>query len=315
MMSEGEGWGDTIRRAVYAGKVRLQVARSNNEIERAFGVATGPTPAQYGMAAGAMAAATLVTMFFLTSGAVNGDLRQTDAIVVAKPVAESPPVVSTEPPVEEPRDLISTPPTPSAGSPLFSGVDLARLPEVPYYVPSPDPNALYTILVDKSRKELLVLEETRENYRVVERYPISIGPKSGDKFEEGDMATPEGLYQVLSIKQGDELPGKYGPRAYVLNYPNKADRAAGKSGYGIWIHGSGLGTATDDTEGCVEVNDENVVKLGAYINAGTPVYIFPEGYETPVENDAVQKNLIRPETVYGLKEYRNTRLARLDNER
>lgn len=313
MMTEGVG--DTIRRAVYAGKVRLHVSRSNSEIERAFGVSTGPTPAQYGMALGAMGTATVVAMFVLMGGAGPTEVREANAIVAgatavteSRPV-ESAPAVSAPVVEEEPVDLLSIPPTDAS---LFAGVDLGRLPDVSYDIPHPDPNAPYTVVVDKSRKELLVLEETRENYRVVERYPVSIGPKAGDKFSEGDLATPEGLYQVMSIKEGSELPGKYGPRAFVLNYPNKVDRAAGKSGYGIWIHGSGLGLATDDTEGCVEVNDENVLKLVSYVTDGTPVYIFPDGYETPVENGAIQKNLIRPETVYGLKEYRNSRMASLN---
>lgn len=312
-----EEWGDSVRRAVYAGKVRLQVARSNSEIERAFGVATGPTPAQIGMTVGLMGGATLIAMFFLMSSAGLTSTGDTSVAmtrpVVSEPVS-LPPVVAPTP--VEPTDLLSTPPEkPETASSPFVGVDLNRLPEIPYAIPQPDPNALYTIMVDKSRKELLVLEETRENFHVVDRFPVSLGPKPGDKYEEGDMATPEGLYQILSIKEGEGLPGRYGPRAYVLNYPNKVDRAVGKSGYGIWIHGSGLGLATDDTEGCVEVNDENVVKLGTYINSGTPVYIFPEGFEAPITNGAIQKQLIRPETVYGLKEFRNTQVARLVTER
>ncbi|MBF0170943.1 MAG: L,D-transpeptidase family protein [Nitrospinae bacterium] len=315
-MSGSAGWGDSLRRALYAGKIRLQVARSNSEVERAFGAAVGPGPAQYGMAVGAMGAVTLLAMMFLMSGSGGTEVREAQATIVrpstpANRVVAAPmiPPAST---VQEPDDLLIRTPASPDGKGLFAAVDLNRLPRPAYVVPQPDPSALHTLVVDKSRKELLVLEETRENFRVVERFPISIGPKPGDKFTEGDLATPEGLYQVLSTKEGPDLPGKYGPRAYVLNYPNRIDRAAGKSGYGIWIHGSGLGLATEDTEGCVEVNDENIMKLGSYIATGTPVYIFPDGFETPVENGVIQKSLVRPETVYGLKEYRNATLARLE---
>lgn len=185
---------------------------------------------------------------------------------------------------------------------------ISELPAPLQTLPLPASVSIHTVVVDKSRRELLVLEETQDNYMVVTRYPVSLGSERGDKRTQGDNKTPEGLYRVTEIRDG-KLPAKYGPRAYVLNYPNDLDQRQYKSGYGIWIHGSGMGDKTKPTEGCVQLNDFHVIELGEYVSEGSAVYIFPEGFELPIENGAVQKNVIRPETLYALKEWRETAMA------
>lgn len=186
--------------------------------------------------------------------------------------------------------------------------DISELPSPRQTLSMPPSDSLYTLAVDKSRQELFVLEETQDNYMIVARYPVSLGSERGDKRTQGDNRTPEGLYKITEIRE-ENLPAKYGPRAYVLNYPNSLDQKQNKSGYGIWIHGSGMGDKTKPTEGCVQLNDFHVIELGEYASENSPVYIFPEGFGLPVENGAIQKNIIRPETLYALKEWRETVLV------
>ena len=50
------------------------------------------------------------------------------------------------------------------------------------------------------------------------------------------------------------MPDKYGPYAAVLNYPNKKDLEAGKTGSGIWIHGTGTNQLTPDTQSPSHIN-------------------------------------------------------------
>jgi len=88
------------------------------------------------------------------------------------------------------------------------------------------------------------------------------------------------------------LPEKYGPYAAVLNYPNKKDLEAGKTGSGIWIHGTGTNQLTPDTQGCVELSDQHLIQLFSFISKGTKIIIVPENVDITPKTDIVRKNLI-----------------------
>ncbi len=140
----------------------------------------------------------------------------------------------------------------------------------------------YLILVDKQKRRMWLYEKLPDRYFLVESFPVSVGRLMGDKKAEGDLRTPEGSYKVVKIKTDDELPSQYGPFAFVLNYPNEHDRKLGKTGSGIWIHGSGANRLTPDTKGCVELSNRNLLRLRNYIYKDIPVYIyptFPEGIQ------------------------------------
>ena len=155
-----------------------------------------------------------------------------------------------------------------------------------------DRSSPYTILVNKQTKKLFVTEEKNDSYSVVKEFPISIGIISGDKKIEGDEKTPEGAYTLIDLKTDEELPEKYGPYAAVLNYPNKKDLEAGKTGSGIWIHGTGTNQLTPDTQGCVELSDQHLIQLFSFISKGTKIIIVPENVDITPKTDIVQKNLI-----------------------
>ncbi len=89
----------------------------------------------------------------------------------------------------------------------------------------------------------------------------------------------------------------YGPLAFVLNYPNAEDRKAGRTGVGIWIHGTNPDSLPLNTNGCIELENSNIKEIGSYLKngIGTPVYIF--------DND----NLIDPVT---FPNYRKAELKR-----
>tara|TARA_B100000315_G_scaffold260158_1_gene319599 strand:- start:460 stop:1350 length:891 start_codon:yes stop_codon:yes gene_type:complete len=150
----------------------------------------------------------------------------------------------------------------------------------------------YTILVNKRTKKLFVTEEKNNGYSVVEEFPISIGLVPGDKKLEGDEKTLEGAYTLIDFKTDGELPVKYGPYAAVLNYPNKKDIEEGKTGSGIWIHGTGTNQLTPDTQGCVELSDEHLIQLFSFISKGTKIIIVPGNIDITPKTNIVQKNLI-----------------------
>ncbi|MFQ5433133.1 MAG: L,D-transpeptidase family protein, partial [Nitrospinota bacterium] len=119
------------------------------------------------------------------------------------------------------------------------------------------------------------------------------------KEKEGDLKTPVGYYRIVEVKDGDTLPSIYGPRAFVLNYPNSFDTALGRTGGGIWLHGSGKGKRTPDTRGCVELDDDKIIALGDWVGIDTAVAIFPENFSLPVVNGRLEKQYISTRFFYG----------------
>jgi hypothetical protein len=293
--------GATLRRLeleMYKARIGVLVRVNNMRVRGAFDLG-GNTPSLK-----KVATFSVMALFALSviSWAVTAPLK-----TITAPLSARPPVTA-----------VSLAPSASLRAPRVAGdpyaavfrdiPDISELPVPRQALPLPASVSVHTVVVDKSRHELLALEETQDNYMIVARYPVSLGSERGDKLTQGDNRTPEGLYRITEIRDGN-LPTKYGPRAYVLNYPNDLDQRQSKSGYGIWIHGSGMGDKTKPTEGCVQLNDFHVIELGEYVSEGSPVYIFPEGFELPIENGAIQKSVIRPETLYALKEWRDNMMA------
>ena len=108
----------------------------------------------------------------------------------------------------------------------------------------------YVFLVEKMSQYLYVFK----GKKLVGMYPVTTGKKLGNKMREGDQKTPEGIYYFVKRISPERLPKIYGGIAVVLNYPNPYDKLLGKTGSGIWLHGSD----TEDknkipfsTRGCV----------------------------------------------------------------
>ncbi len=67
---------------------------------------------------------------------------------------------------------------------------------------------------------------------------VAVGKQGLYNSREGDEKTPLGIYFITSYIPGDELPAIYGVGALPLDYPNTWDRRRGRTGSGIWIHGT-----------------------------------------------------------------------------
>lgn len=145
----------------------------------------------------------------------------------------------------------------------------------------------FIIAVDKARKELFVLAPSDKDFRVIDRFNILLGKNSGDKKIAGDMKTPEGAYKIIASKNDDDLAPMYGPMAFVLNYPNDTDKKQGKTGSGIWIHGVESENREPSTKGCIVMNNKDLLKLNDYIKINTNVFIFPEEFKIPINDDKV----------------------------
>lgn len=136
------------------------------------------------------------------------------------------------------------------------------------------PKNLSALVVDKTKEILYVVKVENGVPVVVKRFPCITGKRPGDKLEEGDMRTPEGIYFPLFWRSG--LPPIYGLGAFPLNYPNLIDRKILKrDGHGIWIHGTNdPDRPPHSTNGCIVLKNKHLEELKKLIvPKRTPVVV------------------------------------------
>ena len=133
------------------------------------------------------------------------------------------------------------------------------------------------IVVDLNESRLYVFDNHLGYPRQVSDFYISMGRGGAVKEKEGDLRTPLGVYFVQSYIPSYKLADKYGIGAYPLNYPNAWDVFNGRTGSGIWLHGTRSGTYNRPplaSEGCVVMPNGDLLEVGSYITQGrTPVLI------------------------------------------
>lgn len=123
-------------------------------------------------------------------------------------------------------------------------------------------------------------ERPEDPPRVIASFYVSVGKAGVGKQTEGDNKTPLGVYHITHRRTGRDLPAFYGAGALVLDYPHAVDRLLGRTGSGIWLHGSPPNTYTRDplaSEGCVVLSNSDMQQLMQLEDAlGSPVLILPE---------------------------------------
>jgi lipoprotein-anchoring transpeptidase ErfK/SrfK len=113
--------------------------------------------------------------------------------------------------------------------------------------------------------------------RAVKTYQIAVGRNTGDKVRVGDMRTPEGEFAIVQIQSssswthdfGDgkgQIKGAYGPYFIRLGTPGWT---------GIGIHGTHAPSSigTNVTEGCIRLNNKDLLELRGMVNIGDKVVI------------------------------------------
>ena len=149
--------------------------------------------------------------------------------------------------------------------------------KVPAYLLNLDDSYRHALVVDASRARLYVYENRAGLPVRVADFYITIGKSGAGKQREGDNRTPIGIYTISSFKSPRELTDFYGGGAFTLSYPNEWDTRQGRNGHGIWIHGSpsnNYSRTPRASEGCVVLANDDLSRLGQYIQTGkTPVII------------------------------------------
>ena len=126
------------------------------------------------------------------------------------------------------------------------------------------------VVVDKSLQRLMVFQYLGE-FLLEQEYPCATGARPGSKQKEGDERTPVGIY-FTTHRYKDNKVTIFGDRAIHLNYPNPFDRAAGRKGNGIYIHGTNQKLKPRSSNGCITLRNTDLARI----------YNLIEEQQTPV---------------------------------
>ncbi len=136
------------------------------------------------------------------------------------------------------------------------------------------------VIVDKSDRKLHLLKDG-ESFRI---FDIALGMRPiGDKQQEGDFRTPEGLYLLDTRNPNSE----YFLSIHV-SYPNGRDIREARSqgldpGGAIMIHGQPNSPTRSEayyrtqnwTNGCIAVSNSDMIDIWLMTDSDTPIEIRP----------------------------------------
>lgn len=155
------------------------------------------------------------------------------------------------------------------------------------------------IIVDKKAHTLYLFNGTK----LIMSYNITSGRKHGDKWREGDLKTPEGIYFFNRRMERAELDAQYGVLALITDYPNPLDKAIGKGGTNIWLHATNEPerlSNPNDSRGCVVGTDADILDIASRIALfDTPIIIVDKlRYHSIEAADAELKELLDSESSF-----------------
>ena len=154
----------------------------------------------------------------------------------------------------------------------------------------------YVLVVDQSRHRMFLYKNQDGIPVYVDDFYVTIGKEGTGKTIEGDQKTPLGVYFVTRFIESGDLPDLYGDGAFPINYPNIWDRRNGRTGTGIWLHGTPstvFSRPPEDSDGCVIISNDDLKSLAPYVAVGqtTPLILAKEiKWETKAEWKTRQKS-------------------------
>lgn len=143
------------------------------------------------------------------------------------------------------------------------------------YYSEPSTTKAAFLIISKETMTLSVYDHQGE---IINKFNIACGKNIGNKEKIGDMKTPEGVFPIIDIQDAStwthdfddgkgEIDGAYGSHFIRLGTEFK----------GIGIHGThdnaSIGKRT--TEGCIRLNNDDLLTLVEYVKVGIPVVIIP----------------------------------------
>ena len=153
---------------------------------------------------------------------------------------------------------------------------------VPRYLLQLREDQEYAVVVDTRRSRLYLYRNDGGTPRFVADYYVSSGKNGPPKVREGDEKTPIGVYHVTESLPRQKLSDFYGSGAFPINYPNEWDRIQGRSGHGIWLHGTPSDTYSRpprSSNGCVVLANSDLDALARSLQIGVTPVIISEDIE------------------------------------
>jgi len=121
---------------------------------------------------------------------------------------------------------------------------------------------LITINLKESRAYLFNIEQGRLKF--VTSFYMTQGKLGAGKEKEGDKRTPIGAYLLDEHIHPSRISSFYGIGAVPLQYPNTWDKRNGRSGHGIWLHGTPIGQYSRPpkaSDGCVVFTNDDLQNI------------------------------------------------------
>jgi murein L,D-transpeptidase YafK len=130
------------------------------------------------------------------------------------------------------------------------------------------------VRIFKEERELELWVGKGSTYKLFRTYPVAaMSGKLGPKLREGDRQAPEGFYFVSPSRMN---PNSRFHLSFNLGYPNKYDRAWGRTGSALMVHGNEVSI------GCFAMTDAKVEEIYALSDAALRngqnffrVHVFP----------------------------------------
>ncbi len=150
------------------------------------------------------------------------------------------------------------------------------------------------ILVEKETQMLYVYSLEDGKMDIKFKAACSTGESPGAKKKAGDKKTPEGVYFLMDEYEDRYLTPVYGKKAFPSDYPNFLDQRQGKNGSAIWIHGTDKILKPMDSNGCIALENNNILSLADYIHLqATPLIIVEKILKIDSDVQAHRKEGIR----------------------
>lgn len=130
------------------------------------------------------------------------------------------------------------------------------------------------IRIFKRSRRLELWAEGGGTYKLVKTWPIcTFSGHLGPKLKRGDLQAPEGFYSVTRRALN---PNSRFHLSFNLGYPNAYDRAHGRTGDYLMVHGNCVSI------GCYAMTDRGIEEIYTLVKAAldkgqraVPVHIFP----------------------------------------
>jgi murein L,D-transpeptidase YafK len=153
-------------------------------------------------------------------------------------------------------------------------------------------NEPFALVVDSKMSRLYVYQNIPNAApKIVSDYYVTQGAQGNFKLKEGDNRTPIGTY-FINGPVTQKLPDLYGYGALNIDYPNAWDRKKGRTGHGIWLHGTPSDTYARPpyaSNGCVVLANPDVEMIFKLAKNGSMPIVVVDKLEW-VEVGVLEKN-------------------------